>query len=97
VLAVVQPMLFLSLVLSPWPAAARFVAAAAHPLLVAFEAIARSAASVPFAAIAVTMSPAGVVLSMIAAIAIISACVSRFPGRSLAVAAGAACLSVWLA
>jgi competence protein ComEC len=97
VLAVVQPMLFLSLVLSPWPAAARFVAAAAHPLLVAFEAIARSAASVPFAAIAVTMSPAGVVLSMVAAIAIISACVSRFPGRSVAVAAGAACLSVWLA
>jgi competence protein ComEC len=97
VLAVVQPMLFLSLVLSPWPAAARFVATAADPLLIAFEAIARGAASVPFAAIAVMVSPAGVVLSMVAAIAVISACVSRFPGRSIAIAAGAACLTVWLA
>jgi len=97
VLALVQPMLFLSLVLSPWPAAARFVATAAHPLLVAFEAIARTAAAVPFAAIAVTVSPAAVALSMVAALAMISACVSRFPGRSVAVAAGAACVTVWLA
>jgi competence protein ComEC len=97
VIAIVQPMLFLALVLSPWPAAARFVALAAHPLLVAFEAIARSAAAVPYAAIAVSVSPLGVLLSFIAAIAVVAACTSRFPARSMAVAAGATCLTVWLA
>jgi hypothetical protein len=90
-------MLFLALVLSPWPAAARFVAAAAHPLLIAFEAIARFAASLPYAAVAVSVSPAGVMLSVVAAVAMVAACTSRFPGRSLTVAAGAACLTVWLA
>lgn len=97
VIAIVQPMLFLALVLSPWPAAAHFVATAAHPLLVAFEAIARFAASLPFAAITVSVSPAAVVLSMIAALAIIAACTSRFPGRAIAIAAGAVCFTVWTA
>ncbi len=97
VIAIAQPMLFLALVLAPWPAAARFVALAAHPLLVAFEAIARFAASLPYAAVAVTMSPVGVLLSMIAAVGVVVACTSRFPGRSMAVAACATCLTVWLA
>lgn len=97
VIAIVQRMLFLALVLSPWPALAHFVATAAHPLLVAFEAIARIAASVPFAAISVGVSPLGVVLSMIAAVAVVAACTSRFPGRAVAVATGAACLTVWMA
>ena len=97
VIALVQPMLFLALVLSPWPAAAHFVATAAHPLLVAFEAIARTAASVPFAAIGVTVSPCGVLLSMIAAVAVVAACTSRFPGRAATVAMGAAGMTVWLA
>ena len=97
VIAIVQPMLFLALVLAPWPAAAHFVATAAHPLLVAFEAIARTAASVPFAAIGVSVSPFAVLLSMIAAVAVVAACTSRFPGRAVAVAAGAACLTVWMA
>jgi competence protein ComEC len=96
VIAIVQPMLFLALVLAPWPAAARFVALAAHPLLVAFETIARTAASVPLAAVTVTVSPAGVVLSMVSAVALLVACTSRFPGRSVVVAAGSACLMVWL-
>ncbi len=97
VIAIVQPMLFLALVLSPWPAAAHFVAMAAHPLLVAFEAIARTAASVPFAAVAVTVSPAGVILSVISAVAVVTSCTSRFPARAVAVAMGAAGLTVWLA
>ncbi len=97
VIAVVQPMLFLALVLSPWPAAAKFVAMAAHPLLVAFQAIAQFAAALPFAAIAVSVTPLGVLLSFVTAVAVVIACTSRFPGRSMAVAMGAACLSVWLA
>ncbi|HEY7899529.1 MAG TPA: ComEC/Rec2 family competence protein [Gemmatimonadaceae bacterium] len=97
VIAIVQPMLFLALVLSPWPAAAQFVASAAHPLLVAFEAIARFAASLPYAAVTVSISPIGVTLSIIAALAIIAACTSRFPGRAIAVAAAAVSLTIWTA
>lgn len=97
VIAIVQPMLFLALVLSPWPAAARFVAMAAHPLLIAFEAIARFAASMPYAAIAVNVSPIGVILSIIAAVAVVVACTSRLPARAAAVAMGAVCLTVWTA
>lgn len=97
VIAVVQPILFLALVLAPFPGAARFVALAAHPLLVTFEAIARFAASLPYAAVAVTMSPVGILLSMIAAGAMVIACTSRFPRRSMTVAACATCLTVWLA
>jgi competence protein ComEC len=97
VIAIVQPMLFLALVLAPWPAAAHFVATACHPLLVAFEAIARTAAAVPFAAVGVSVAPVAMLLSMIAAVATVAACTSRFPGRAIAVAAGAACLTLWMA
>lgn len=97
VIAIVQPMLFLALVLSPWPAAAHFVATAAHPLLIAFEAIARFAASLPYAAVTVSVAPVAVVLSMIAALAVVAACTSRFPGRAVAIAAGAVCFTIWTA
>ena len=97
VIALVQPMLFLALVLSPWPAAGQFAAAAAHPLLIAFEAIARSAASVPHAAVDVSVSPVATVLSIIAALAMLVACASRLPARPAAVAAVAVCLTVWTA
>jgi competence protein ComEC len=97
VIALVQPMLFLALVLSPWPEAGRFVASAAHPLLIAFEAIARYAASLPHAAIDVSVSPMAIALSVVAAMALLVACASRLPGRALAVAAGAVCLTVWIA
>jgi competence protein ComEC len=97
VIALVQPMLVLALVLSPWPEAGRFVASAAHPLLIAFEAIARYAASLPHAAIDVSVSPMAIALSVVAAMALLVACASRLPGRALAVAAGAVCLTVWIA
>ena len=82
---------------APGSVPARFVAVAAHPLLVAFEAIARFAAGLPFAAIAVSVSPLAVLLSFVAAVAVVVACTSRFPARSMAVAGGAACLTIWLA
>ena len=97
VIAIVQPMLFLALVLAPWPAAAHFVAIAAHPLLIAFGAIARTAASVPYAAVPISVSPYGVALAMAAAAGVVAACTSRFPGRALTVAAAAGSLAIWLA
>lgn len=97
VIALVQPILFLALVVSPWPTAGQFVASAAHPLLIAFEAIARSAASVPHAAVDVSVSPLATAASIVAALAMLVACASRFPGRSAAVAAVAICVTVWTA
>lgn len=55
-MAVTQPALFLALLLAPWPAAARFVAGATHPLLLSFDAVARVSASVPGASLAVALS-----------------------------------------
>ncbi len=97
VIAIVQPMLFLALILSPWPHAARFVASAAHPLLVSFAYIARTAASVPYAAIPVAVTPAALALLLTATAAFVGACVARFPARSALVALGATSAAVWLA
>jgi len=97
VIAIVQPMLFLALVLAPWPAAAHFVAIAAHPLLIAFESIARTAAGVPYAAIAISVSPIGIAFSIVAALAIVAACMSRFPGRAMTVALAAISITIWIA
>ncbi len=97
VIAVVQPMLFLALILAPFPAGARHVAVAAHPLLQMFEAIARTASSLPLAAVPVAMSVSGFVLALLCAGAVIATCISRFPARSALVALGAGSLAVWLA
>lgn len=94
VIALVQPILFLSLVLSPWPAVSRFVATAAHPLLVTFQEIAHRAASVPHAAIAVTLSPVSVIFFSAAAASLIIACTSRLPARALIICAGSVAVGI---
>lgn len=96
VLAVAQPMLFLALVLAPWPAAAQFVATAAHPLLHAFNLIAWTGARVPYAAIPVAPGPGATLLLGIASISAVVACVSRFPARAALVASGAAGAAAWM-
>ena len=64
-MAAVQPALFLVLVLSPAPGAARFVAGATHPLLAAFDRVAVLAASAPFGAVPVAARvPVLVLLSL---------------------------------
>lgn len=96
VLALVQPILFVALVLSPWPALARFCAGAAHPLLVAFDVIARAGAAVPHGAVAVRPSPVVTLLLECAAVAVIVACVSRLPARAALVALCAVTAAVWI-
>ncbi len=96
VLALAQPMLFLSMLLAPWPGAARLVAAASHPLLAAFDAVARIGAGVPHAAIAVAPTATAALLLGIAAVAVIVACVSRFPARAALVVSAAIVAAVWL-
>jgi competence protein ComEC len=95
-MAVVQPMLFLALILAWAPAAARFVAGAAHPLLAAFDGVATFGAAVPYASLQVAPTYAAAVLGGAAIIAFVIACASRHPGR--ATVAGVAMLAAlaWL-
>ncbi|CAA9316139.1 MAG: DNA internalization-related competence protein ComEC/Rec2, partial [uncultured Gemmatimonadaceae bacterium] len=78
VVAVLQPTLFLALLAAPAPAAARFVAAAAHPLLVALDAVARVAASLPGLVVHVAPTLAtALLLGAAAAAALVAATASR--------------------
>ena len=92
IIALLQPLLFLALLLSPVPAAARFAADAAHPLLQALDACARAFASVPGAVLEVSPSWPSVVLGLVAVCALLVAIVSRFPARPAIL--GAACCAV---
>jgi len=96
VITLVQPMLFLALLLAPIPAAAQFVAGAAHPLLTLFNGIASHAAAVPFASVNVATTRPAVVLAAISIGAGIVAASSRLPMRPALTSAGALALLVWL-
>lgn len=97
ILALAQPMLFLALVLALFPWGARFVADAAHPLLLAFDGVAAVAARVPGASVAVHPSPVGACLAACAAAALVVACVSPFPGRALLCGGAAIAAAAWIA
>ena len=78
-MSIAQPMLFLALMLGWWPAAARFIAGAAHPALAAFEWVAHTAAAVldvPATSIALVVAALGSVL-------IVVACIATDPWRPL--------------
>jgi competence protein ComEC len=81
VITLAQPILFLALLVSPFGAIARFIASAVHPLLFAFDWVAWAAASTPGAAITVTTTLMTAILGAIAAVALVVASASRFPGR----------------
>lgn len=95
VIAVLQPMLFAALALAPFPAVAGFVADAAHPLLLAFDWIATTAAMVPGASIAVIPSMVTVVAGGGAVAALVAACVSRYPVRPTIVAGACMAVVAW--
>jgi competence protein ComEC len=93
IVALLQPALFLALLLAPVSAAAaRLVADGAHPLMAALDAVAGAGASVPHAALAVSPSLPGALLGGAAAVALVVACVSRFPARPLALSLALAAL-----
>lgn len=96
VMSLAQPMLFATLVVSPWPAVGRFVADAAHPLLFAFDWIATWGAAVPFARLELAPTLPGAVLGGAFSVAVVVACVSRWPWRALLVAAGSLALVAWI-
>lgn len=95
VIALAQPMMFLALALAPVPVVARWFADAAHPALRAFEYVASTAAGVPGAAVAVAPSALAAAFGVVFAVALVVACVSRFPARAATVAAGALGVIAW--
>ena len=95
VIAVLQPTLFLALVFAPFPLIARFLVAAAHPLMLAFDGIASSAAALPASSLLVTPSLLTVVAGSIAISALVVAILSRHPARPLLAAATALAVVAW--
>ncbi|MDQ6827495.1 MAG: DNA internalization-related competence protein ComEC/Rec2 [Gemmatimonadota bacterium] len=95
IVALAQPALFLALILSPIPSAARFVAAATHPLLLAFDRVAAVATSVPYAAVTCAPTLTAASLAGVATVALIAACISRFPARPLICCGAALALAAW--
>lgn len=95
VIAILQPTLFLALLLAPVPSIGAFVADAAHPLLRVFDGIAAIAAGLPYASVSVIPSLVSVVAAAVAVAALIWGCVSRYPLRPIVVAGGAFALIVW--
>jgi competence protein ComEC len=87
IVAVLQPLLFLALLLAPAPALARFAADAAHPLLNALDGCAQFFGGLPGAVVSVSPTWPTVVCALAAVCALIVAFVSRYPMRPVIVAA----------
>lgn len=89
-MGVLQPMLFLFMLLLPVQGASQFVADACHPLIVGIDRIAFAAAALPGASLPVVTDETTFLFASLAALAFVVAAASRFPGRALL--AGGACL-----
>jgi competence protein ComEC len=96
VIAVLQPTLFIALALSPVGPLAAFAADAAQPLLVAFDVVARTAASFPAAAVDVAPTLQAAAACAVAIVALLVAALGRRRARALFVAGGALAVAAWL-
>ena len=94
IVAVLQPLLFLAMLLAPVPVLARFAADAAHPLLRALDFSAHFFAGIPGAVMAVSPSWPEVVCALVAVCALVTAIISRFPMRPLILAAACCALGI---
>ncbi|MFN2636233.1 MAG: DNA internalization-related competence protein ComEC/Rec2 [Gemmatimonadaceae bacterium] len=92
IIGLAQPLLFLTLLLAPLGVLAHFCAQAVHPLLFAFDWVALTASTLPFAWIVVATSPATALLAAGAGLGLVMACMSRFPIRPAL--AALACISL---
>lgn len=95
VISVLQPTLFLALTLAPAAPLARLLADAAHPMLVAFDGIAKIASGIPLASIEVVPAIVTVVFAGCAVVALVVASVSRYPARPSVVAMSFLCLTIF--
>ncbi len=95
IMALLQPALFLSMLLEPWPAAAQFVADACMMPIALLDRVATWSAEVPYAALHVAPDLAGACCVGVASAAFVRATSARHPARGLLVAAAALSLAVW--
>jgi competence protein ComEC len=95
VITLLQPTMFLALICSPVPLAARLFAAAAHPLLLAFDGIATIAARIPGGSLEVAPTYTAVLAASFSVVALLIAALSRHPGRPLVVGATALAVVAW--
>ncbi|CAN5282769.1 hypothetical protein BH23GEM2_BH23GEM2_02810 [soil metagenome] len=96
IISVLQPTLFLALALSPAGGTASFVGDAAHPLFLAFDRVAATAAALPFAGLDVAPTLTMTVASGVAALALVIAAAGRRAGRALLVGCFAVAVAAWL-
>lgn len=95
VMAVLQPMLFLVVLLMPVGPAAQFVADATYPLIVAIDRVAVAGAALPGSVVPIVADDFAILLSYAAAVTFVLACVVRVPIRPLLIAAGCIALLTW--
>jgi competence protein ComEC len=95
VISILQPTLFLALVFARFPTVAGLFAAAAHPLLIAFDGIASTAAGIPGSSLNVAPTFVAVIAASTAVIALLVAALSRYPGRPLVAGAAALAVVAW--
>jgi len=95
VMALLQPMLFLSMALLPLAEASRFIADACVPLLAAFDIIAGYAAALPGASVDVLTDRMTLALAYVVIIALVLATVSRFWERWLTIALACVAVIAW--
>ena len=94
-LTLLQPMLFLGVVLAPLGDAGAFVADATRPLLALFDRVAAAAASVPGAVVESSPTLVEMALAALAALALIVAASSRRPAAGLLAATACTALLAW--
>lgn len=95
IIALLQPALFLAMLIAPAHDAAVFVAHAAHPLLVALDGVATAGAAVPYGSLTVAPTLAVAISGGVAAIALVVAASSRYAGRALVAGSLAVASCLW--
>lgn len=95
-IAVAQPMLFLGMLLAPVPPLARFVADAAHFILVGLTSVAHVSAALPAASVGVAPSVTAAVVACLMSGAVIVTCASQDWERPATIALLSAGLLAWL-
>jgi competence protein ComEC len=95
-IALAQPMIFLGLLLSPVQPLARFVADAAHPLLVGLDQVAWRSAMLPHASIDIAPSLITATVAGAMSLAVIVAAASRDWERPATIATGAFAMLAWM-
>ena len=96
IVALLQPMLFVAMLLGWWPAAARFAADASHPLLAAFVWVAHAGAAIPGAQLDVAAGTTALLVSGIASVLLVATCVRRDTLAPAIGCVGCVALVAWL-